>query len=419
MPPPNPGVSQQYFQPIPPPPDPFGGQGHHYQATGRRRFPVWAIVLAVVLVVVVGGCGIVVWALNSTLGINLGNVITGGSPLTPPAGVHAGTQRAWRRLKPQSTSPYMGNEMFLNVVCGDLDGDGADEVFVGSSFHETTLFEIDGSSTRLPFDFTGDPVLTAWDYDGDGAGEIIDKQYTTTRFSLVDLAGQSLGTLTGDPGIYDARFADIDGDGSRDLVADDTQNPAYATTNVMFYGNSGQLLWQHRARSHDYNPAYGDIDGDGADEIIYWDQAGGLEAWGIDNQTASFSAWSGYYWPVSCHDLDGDGTDEVFASNNGYLNVVTGAYTVLNYPVGGGKQSSDPREKVYVADLDRDGQPELVTIGIDNYSTNSGLFCFDLQGNCTYYEEMGDPIEAFCVIHDAQGQDYLVVQTDRKLVIYP
>jgi hypothetical protein len=184
----------------------------------------------------------------------------------------------------------------VNVACGDLDGDGYDEVVTGPG--PGAVF---GPHVR-GFSPTGQPVpgvsylaygtnkygvnVACGDLDGDGFDEIV--------------TGAGPGAVFG-PHV---RGWDVDG------------GPAEPIPGTSYFAY-GTLKWG-------VNVACGDLDGDGYDEIVTGAGPGAVfgphvRGWNVDSGTAqpiqsvSFFAYGTlkYGVNVACGDIDGDGRDEI------------------------------------------------------------------------------------------------------------
>lgn len=219
-------------------------------------------------------------------------------------------------------------------------------------------------------------VANLTDDNGDGrvdADDIPDIAYSV--FAGGGLADSGLRVISGDgsgehlyiPGITwegetlriarqaGVALGDLEGDGSPDIVtfvavADGSARP-------VAFERDGTLKWmQPDAVTSKYSYAsLADLDGDGQAEVIVGqhilDTDGTLLASGIGGtgtpDTHPTPSWGSISIPM---DLDGDGVREIVAGNTVYD--ATGAILA---------QSGQPDGFTAVADLDLDGQPEIVT----------------------------------------------------------
>ncbi len=413
------GYQPPSYSPPPPPPPP------------RRGIPFWGWVLL--------GCGIPFIAaavLIIMFSLRMARVMKGEesfmSSMVPKAKVHIGQPLAWREL-------LSGSEMnHANLGWGNFDSDPADELFVHlmpglGDFNllkemqnpptthysfETHIIELDGtekvSGTNDWMQFFN---TQRWDYDHDGRDEIVSLNTGNGGSAVYDTQGKVLKTLPGEPGYWGEWVKDMDGDGYGDLLLQDSQSQE-----LRAYGKDGQQIMLWKLGPSDYNPVAADLDGDGKAELVLAVIEHGsssaeltLKRSGKPDEKLT-AAWDGYSWPVLGRDVDGDGREELFASNRGFFNPASGRFTAFKWPAG--YEPEDPSREVLPFDLDGDGKPEFATGG-NNFSMDSALFIFAADGACRYYEELGAPVEQKCVLRDGQGQEHLVLQTDVKLLIYP
>ncbi len=226
---------------------------------------------------------------------------TGPGPDTPPV-VRAydlgGTVHTGLNFRPYGTTGWG-----IEVACGDLDGDGRDEIVTGPG----------------PGPVAG-PHVRAFTWDGDTIAPL-----TGTNF-------QAYGTLK-----YGVKVAcgDLDGDGFDEIVTgagagavfgphvrgwNVDGGPAAALPGISFFAYN-TLRWG-------VNVACGDLDGDGRDEIVTGPGPGDIfgahiRAWRVSGGSAwplpgaSLLAYPASWRRgarVACADLDGDGRDEIITA---------------------------------------------------------------------------------------------------------
>ena len=195
---------------------------------------------------------------------------------------------------------YGTNKYGVNVSCGDIDGDGYDEIVTGAG----------------PGAVFG-PHVRGWNVDGgapSSIGAISYFAYATPKWG----ANVSCGDIDGDG--YDeivtgAGPGSVYGPHVRGWNYDDNTIAAIGTVSFFAYGTN----------QFGVNVACGDIDGDGIDEIVTGPGPGvvfgpHVRGWDWDG-SGSAAAIAGVSWfaydgalygaRVACSDLDGDGTDEV------------------------------------------------------------------------------------------------------------
>jgi hypothetical protein len=232
---------------------------------------------------------------------------------------------------------------------GDLDGDGDLEIVLGSD------------------------ELYVWHHDGN---ELLDG----------DGDGQSNGPFTGLSGEFGPAgitLAEIDGEPGLEIIASERVTQA----RIIIYKEDGSILpgWPRNLRSS-WNwatPTVGDVDGDGDPEIIVHDLAGRIFVWHHDGQELRDGddnpATDGVFldrpgsWPLSSPallDVDGDGKRDIIWGTK----VWDGTNKLLAYRYDGTEARGFPYEtgsgviqcSPAVADLDRDGEMEIIFFTLNN-----------------------------------------------------
>jgi hypothetical protein len=141
-----------------------------------------------------------------------------------------------------------------------------------------------------------------------------------------------------------------------------------------------------------HNLAVADIDGDGVTEMItgglsYFLMQNGsmipllapLKIWNWDGKNLTLEknyGWTGYIECVYAGDADGDGKTELITA--GSITNNTGSYPSLRIwtwdgetMVLGSSYEGKTTGPVFVSDVDRDGKPEIITVGISFNDTQS------------------------------------------------
>jgi subtilisin family serine protease len=212
-------------------------------------------------------------------------------------------------------------------ACGDIDGDGKDEIVVGLGSGSGGFLEI-------------------FDYD---TGSINHKEWIRVNWKGYNTANGETRPACGD----------IDGDGIDEIVVGlgtgsggflevfDDAGAAYA------HLAWPQVQWKgYNTANGESRPACGDLDGDGIDEIVVGlgtGSGGFLEV--FDDGVAAYAhlAWPRVQWKgyntangetrPACGDLDADGKDEIVVGlgvgAGGYLEVLddaSGAYAHVAWP---------------------------------------------------------------------------------------
>lgn len=286
----------------------------------------------------------------------------------------------WRSFPTQSGFPEsLGGEIRGPVVLGDLDGDGHDEIVVGST--NDTLWILDGDGTvESSFylgadaqggaalgdvDFDGDLEIVAaagdsvFCLDGDGLARVWSRRVEGTRTSVVlsDLSGGDatlevvLGSYCGRPseervtvlesdgsdtlwerclGTYTKStkstpaIADVDRDRDLDVVVGTgvlTGSP-YSGYLWAFDGSTGATTWKVNiggaaAAAPLTSPVIGDLDDDTNMDVVVGCVGAVYARDGVDGG----SKWSGDAWGtvvgLALEDVDDDGKLEVLVTSYG------------------------------------------------------------------------------------------------------
>jgi outer membrane protein assembly factor BamB len=216
---------------------------------------------------------------------------------------------------------------FGQTAAGDIDGDGRLEVVFGCYRNDSCVYALNGEDGTL-----------LWKVNTHAPG----------AEGCNDVA----------PAIFDA-----DGDGSLDVVVPSSCNP----TTYCFDGTTGAVKWAARTRGSDSPPTVADIDGDGKPEILHGEFGGWVRCLNAEDGSMAWElAVDTHSWIQTAPtllDADGDGRlDFIVATWNrtqGDTNTVR-AYRCSDRAL---LWSVPLTNVVYhasaVADLDRDGRPEL------------------------------------------------------------
>ena len=238
-------------------------------------------------------------------------------------------------LKWMATLPAETYDTIVDIVPGDFDGDGTNEIVVavGSRVNPGTgklyAFESDGTFWREVASAYNYLELSVADFDNDGKDDIL---------------------------------AHMEGDGDKRLKA--------------YRVSDGYIIWGKWKPYYDLTqPAIGDVDGDGTREIAYFAYPGSedddhafikvINFDGTEKMNYRIDCFDRFVSKPSLGDFDGNGTLEICASDSLLESTVFIIFDLVKgelFPGFPRRLNMDVRTPV-LADLDQDGDLEI--IGVD------------------------------------------------------
>ncbi|MDP2315278.1 MAG: MopE-related protein [Pseudomonadota bacterium] len=292
--------------------------------------------------------GATTYNIAGSAGVALGDLEGDGSPdiVTISTGGDIVALEADGTLKwvyPESYSVYN------HPAIADMDGDGSAEILIGPDV-------LSASGTLVgscPYGTDG-MISFASDIDNDGTSELI------VGSAVCEMNGAVVwdsGRTTGFPGV-----GNFDSDDYGEIVNVDRINHR-----VDLLDDDGTLLWSTSLTGTGGGaPVVGDFDGDGEPEIgvasssrfTVLETTGAIK-WAVTIDDSSSSSTS-----ASAFDFDGDGDQEIVYADENELYVYDGATGAELYTTSS-HQSGTIREYPVVADVDRDGQAEIVVASAD------------------------------------------------------
>lgn len=323
-------------------------------------------------------------------------------------------RRGWPQADADGTYTWTYGTFMDSITIDDLNYDGIKEIIYPSDLSFISVFEPDGTPYMANSEVYGN---RSWGHIAlyeDLSAEI--KGDNKGWGYPVDGSEKREDLYKGEFGHAKARVADLDGDGSKEVIATTIMcnrkyAPVYPPTEYMSVAIFNADRTRYRNDKYGYNwetiptdlgkplvqntqsiaskvfhaPTISDLDGDGMKEVLFNSYNGKVHCFALDSTepyawpyslTKRTSPKYEYASPVTCADLDSDGRQEVifcsyFDDTKGYGNI-KGSLYILNYE---GKliskttfpETKEPGQKPngsmaapVVYDIDNDGRYEIV-----------------------------------------------------------
>lgn len=295
-----------------------------------------------------------------------------------------------------------GEPFGRHLTTVNLDEDSSDELITAKSWYDIQAFDIDSQSKIWSYkaDLDIDALLT-FDIDGDGKKELLygDGQWGSIH-ALDAASGERLWSLANpDHGVTNIMISDLDNDSELEIF----WGAGYSSSgsdHLYVY----DLEAKHReAKTKDISGPFNaydiaDVDSDGEleiiaisnksnsgydDGVIYVFNASTYELeWSTTEQSPfGGQAVTGLH-DLSIADIDGDNTNEILVVTDtlydGALYVLNGQNGELEFTKTLDRGS--PLHAVTTADIDNDGQIEIITSGGIAHTGSPGRFIYVING---------------------------------------
>ena len=280
-----------------------------------------------------------------------------------------------------------------NVGIADFDNDGIPEVYAGNmifSITDGTLI-CNGGSNNKGLYYYGSPIYSTFavDFDGDGKLELL----AGTQIYDVDIPSKTITLKTGWqlpsselPGSFvsegQAIPVDIDNDGILEVVVITRSGSARVLVwKPQANNQSKRVGYYSAAGSYHSTPMIGNIDDTPYLEIVFITDGGYMYALNYDN-TKPMGERIAMKWRLSHSDNSGstgatlfdfnqDGTNEIVYRDETQLRIIDGSGSSASVKsTFTNVRSGTVREYPIVADIDNDGEAEILVSG---HTSSSGI----------------------------------------------
>jgi hypothetical protein len=238
------------------------------------------------------------------------------------------------------------------------------------------------------------------DLDGDGRNEAIFVRFPVNVLEIAHVSGSGSYTLLDVTPLPQGRayvspqVADVDGDGTPDIVTWNRANNQQGILTVLYTDSGGRTIVEYPTPDVDagYGLAFADLDGDLYPDAITTDLGftapGKLHVlWNDSNPALRFTTSTGVPTSPNDHvrawvgDYDGDGDLDVFGGTHDtgpnsvtvFTNLGGRSFSSFTLDAGDGTRSTFGT----LADFDRDGDADLITNADVPHSSTSHLYLYD------------------------------------------
>jgi hypothetical protein len=337
-------------------------------------------------------------------------------------------------FKPAVLTPVAGNDSNAQIVVGDLNGDGKDDIIVahqnGNGGYTSSSFDVlisngdgnftSGSIVSITSNQLAGGALADVNADGKLDAVIVDQNSPANVWTLL---GNGDGTfqaptsvaLSGQVG-NNVILADLNGDGLLDVV-DDDYNTGQVTTYLATSASAYASAVSYATPDDVYDAcstSAGDLNGDGKPEIVSANCSDDNIAVYVNNGDGTFQTAVYYYsalhatggyaanvYPlaVSIADVNGDGKADIISSNRwgGDVTILLGnGDGTVQVPTIGYATGGYPHSPAIVADFNGDGLVDmLVPDGEFSYSYLKGYGDGSFRSALNYYSPISNNGHAY------------------------
>ena len=327
---------------------------------------------------------------------------------------------------------YAVGHLSQSITVADFDGDHVPDLLV-SNYSENSVTVLPGTGGAVfgagvsGASSGGVRSAAAGDFDGDGRRDVVTGDFDAgTLHVLSNQAGPDptfrldpAGTYTTGPSSYDVKLADLDGDGSLDVLS-----ALYTLGKIVVLRNNGAGLLFGQTSYPGGSPcalATLDYDQDGRRDVVSANFNQGTISLRRNLGLGALSAPTDYSMGTSTRDLvvadfDGDGRADVAAATSGRVFFRRGTVGAL------GSASSisvgSANKAIAAGDLNGDGRPDIVVLdapgGVAYILRNQGSMLFSIQSALT---TGADPSDVALSDLDGDGDLDIAVASEHSVAL--
>ncbi|MFB7946251.1 FG-GAP-like repeat-containing protein [Kitasatospora phosalacinea] len=197
-----------------------------------------------------------------------------------------------------------------NLVASAQDGTDADKAVNVSGLRYGKVTVYNGGNGKVRWETAGTTASPRLHQVDGGVVRTVDQQQNIRTFNLGNGKQKGLTPLQGD--LNYAAAADLDGDGSQDVVAGGTSDGVWAWSGPSLLTGAPKQLWRATVPGEVHAVATGDVNGDGKPEVVVAADTATVVLNGRTGKVlATIPGGATFTRSVTLADLDGDGKQEI------------------------------------------------------------------------------------------------------------
>lgn len=285
-----------------------------------------------------------------------------------------------------------------HLAAADVDGDGKAELIAADSWYYVYAYDVDRQLAQWSITTAQDiGAIAVANVDSDAAPELLIGDGQWGQIHAYNMATQTQKWQINNPnhGVTNIGVGDVDGDGALEVLWGAGATSSGADNLYIASAQTQALKWTSIALDGPFlSPAIGDLDGDGKLELVTCSfesesgyGSGRILVFDLATRTlraisapvSSNSAWTGVH-DLRLRDVDGDGKPEILIGTDYLYDGVIEVYgfnadnTFTLKWTNPTPPSGMPFNQVDAADIDGDGQMEIIAGNYKEHTGAEGVF---------------------------------------------